>query len=303
MGRADGEADGDTDGNHVSNFPQDIADSRAENILCALAAGVVFNGANLLIVAGIDMVGLAVAFPVAVGTALVMGTILNYILQPEGQALLLFLGVGLAVLAVCSMSYAYHVKNRDSEEDFKQIFVDDFDDQPRSSVNRTPRAQPSKLRGLVVCVVGGFFMGLWSPLSTHSMLGDHRLSPYGSTVLFTAALIISTFPFNLFLSAKPLSGDVAVSVSEYREGHWSWHVLAWFGGAVWTVGTLFNLIAGKAVGFAASYAIGQSAPLIATFWGVVAFREMKGAPVMTWVALVAMVLLYGGAITCIALGT
>src|SRR5215467_425204 len=87
----------------LSNIHQ--ADSR--HILFALAGGAVFNIANLLLVAAIDIAGLAVAFPVGIGLALVVGVLLNYIIAPKGNALLLFGGVLLVVLAIVVDAMAY----------------------------------------------------------------------------------------------------------------------------------------------------------------------------------------------------
>ena len=47
--------------------------------------------------------GHAVAFPVGIGLALVLGVMLNYWADPTGNATLLFIGVGLIVVAmICS---------------------------------------------------------------------------------------------------------------------------------------------------------------------------------------------------------
>ncbi len=51
----------------------------------AVAGGAVFNLANLLLVAAISVAGLAVAFPVGIGLALIAGAILNYIINPAGR--------------------------------------------------------------------------------------------------------------------------------------------------------------------------------------------------------------------------
>src|ERR1700683_5426096 len=59
----------------------------------AAAAGVVFNLANLLLVAAISMVGLAVAFPVSIGTALIVGTALTYFVDRKGSPLIIASGV------------------------------------------------------------------------------------------------------------------------------------------------------------------------------------------------------------------
>ena len=53
-----------------------------------------FNLSNILLVAAIDIAGMAVAFPIGVGLALVLGVITNYMASPVGNPMLLFLGVG-----------------------------------------------------------------------------------------------------------------------------------------------------------------------------------------------------------------
>ena len=44
-------------------------------IAYAICGGIIFNIANLLLVAAIDIAGLAVAFPVGIGLALIVGTV------------------------------------------------------------------------------------------------------------------------------------------------------------------------------------------------------------------------------------
>jgi len=41
-----------------------------------------FNSANLLLVAAIDIAGLAVGFPVGIGIALVVGAASSYVISP-----------------------------------------------------------------------------------------------------------------------------------------------------------------------------------------------------------------------------
>ena len=40
---------------------------------------------------------------------------------------------------------------------------------------------------------------------------------------------------------------------------------------------MFNLVAANFTGVAISYAIGQSAPMVAALWGVLAWKEFQGA--------------------------
>jgi glucose uptake protein len=75
----------------------------------------------------------------------------------------------------------------------------------------------------------------------------------------------------------PLVGD-PVSFGRFFGGPASGHILGLIGGCIWGIGTVFNVVAGKATAFAISYAIGQSAPMVAALWGVFAWKEFAGAP-------------------------
>ena len=60
-----------------------------------MLGGAIFNLANILLVAAIDIAGMSVAFPVGIGIALVLGVVLNYAADPIGNAAMLFTGVAL----------------------------------------------------------------------------------------------------------------------------------------------------------------------------------------------------------------
>src|ERR1700740_3506193 len=95
-----------------AGFLNNVHTADGSNILSTLAGGAIFNLANLLLVAGIDMAGLAIAFPVSIGIALVVGVVFSYILQPQGHAGLLAAGVVCAVIAVVLDGKAYgHLAN------------------------------------------------------------------------------------------------------------------------------------------------------------------------------------------------
>ena len=73
-----------------------------------------------------------------------------------------------------------------------------------------------------------------------------------------------------------------------------------FGGFVWGLGTLANLVSGEEIGFALSYAVGQSAPLVAILWGVLYYKEFKGCPRVAAYWLVTSVFFYIAAISILA---
>jgi glucose uptake protein len=82
-------------------FLADLAHTAAAPMFYAMIGGAIFNVANLLLVAAIDVAGLAVAFPVGIGLALVIGAISNYVIKPVGNPLLLFGGVALSWWRLC----------------------------------------------------------------------------------------------------------------------------------------------------------------------------------------------------------
>src|SRR6266478_3268337 len=63
---------GSTGTNDPASFLNNVRAADGPNILSTLVGGAIFNLANLLLVAGIDMAGLAIAFPVSIGIALVV---------------------------------------------------------------------------------------------------------------------------------------------------------------------------------------------------------------------------------------
>lgn len=256
------------------SFIPNLAQATGPRIGLALLGGVVFNLANILLVAAIAIAGLAVAFPLAIGTALVLGTLLTYLVQRTGDPLLLFLGVGLAVLAIIADALAYRGLGGAD-------------------------AKPTR-KGIWICIAAGLLMGIWSPFTAASMAeGTGQLGPYTSTVFFTMGAFVSTFFFNVYFMRKPLVGE-PVSLKSYLEGDPSWHVLGLVGGFIWCIGTAFNLIAGRTAGFAVAYAIGQSAPMVAALWGLFVWKEFEGSPAKSKFYLALMFVFYAGAIAVIA---
>ena len=84
------------------SFIQNLRAADGHHFLLAFLGGVVFNIGNILIVAAIAIAGMAVAFPVGIGLALVIGSVLNYIITPKGNPLMLFGGIALVCLAIAA---------------------------------------------------------------------------------------------------------------------------------------------------------------------------------------------------------
>jgi glucose uptake protein len=260
-------------GHDSSSFLNNVHSADTSNIVSTLVGGAIFNLANLLLVAAIDMAGLAVAFPVSIGIALVVGTVLSYILQPKGNMLFLMTGVACALIAVILDGKSY------------------------GSLASTGRSVSSK--SIVICVISGVLMGLWNPFVAYGATRGNALSPYSSVVFLTLGALLSCFVWNLYFMKKPLVGE-PVNFSGFFSGPASGHLLGLFGGCIWGLGTMFNVVAGKVTSYAIAYAIGQSAPMVAALWGVFAWKEFAGAGGKAKAYLALMFVFYGLAILMVA---
>jgi glucose uptake protein len=255
-------------GGGTQSFVPNIAAADERHILFAVAGGAVFNVANLLLVAAIDLAGLAVAFPIGIGLALVVGVILNYAIAPQGNPLLLFGGVVLVVIAIIIDAIAY--RRRESE------------------------SRSVSVRGIVISVACGVLMGVFYPLVTKAVTGEHSLGPYSVAFFFALGVLLCAIPVNYLFMRKPLTESAPVNMSQYFAAKPAWHVWGALGGFIWCTGTIFNFVASHAqiVGPAVSYAIGQGATMISALWGVFIWKEFAQAPAASRKLIPAMFLFF-----------
>ncbi len=249
----------------------DIAGKR--QIAFALVAGVIFNLANILLMAAISLAGMAVAFPVGIGLALVIGVVVNYIMQPSGSALLLFGGASLVTLAIVvdALAYANYAKAKGVQ-------------------------QKTGMKGLVLSIAAGVLMGMFYPVLQKSMESEIGLGPYTAAVFFGIGVVLSTFVFNLYFMNLPVHGT-PVPIMAYFQGSFRHHALGLLGGLIWSAGAISNFVAGSVtgeaqVGPAVSYGLGQGATMISALWGVFVWKEFKGAPPKVRTMLLLMFVLF-----------
>ncbi|HEX4427042.1 MAG TPA: AcrB/AcrD/AcrF family protein [Terriglobales bacterium] len=260
-------------GHDANSFLNNVHSADTANIVSTMVGGAIFNLANLLLVAAIDMAGLAIAFPVSIGIALVVGVVSSYILQPKGNLVLLAIGVVCAVIAVIMDGKAYG--------------------------NLPVAGRAVSKKSIVTCIVSGVLMGLWAPFVARGMTHGNPLGPYSIAVFLTLGALLSCSIWNVYFMKKPLIGE-PVDFSGYFKGPVSGHVLGLLGGAIWGTGMVFNLVAASFTGVAISYAIGQSAPMVAALWGVFAWKEFAGAGSRAKLYLVGMFVFYCFAILLVA---
>ena len=254
-----------------------LAAASTPHILLAIAGGVIFNAANLLLVAAIEVAGLAVAFPLAIGLALVIGVLLNFMLSPAGNPWLLFTGMGLVVLALVVDGVAYR--------------------------KREIHRQQVSSAGIGLSLVAGVLMGLFYPFVERSLQGQHALGPYSVVPYFALGVVVCTIPANYWLMRRPLSKQRRVDFSQYFAGRPLWHLWGLIGGGIWCTGAVLNFASsrGEYVGPAVAYALGQGATMVSAAWGVFLWHEFKEAPPASRRLIPLMFLLFVAGLGAIAL--
>jgi glucose uptake protein len=248
-----------------SSFLANLHSASTSNMLYAALGGFIFNIANVLLLAGIEIAGLAVAFPLSIGIALVEGVILSYLVQSRGNPYLLGVGVILALLAVVLIGKAYG----------RLTGV-------RSDTSR---------KGFVICIVSGVLMGAFAPFNAHALTSEHPLTPYSIAVFFALGAFACCFVCNTYLMRHPLVGT-SVDFDQYFRTGISQHAIGLAGGFIWGIGMVFNLVAANLVGVSVSYAIGQASPMIAALWGLIVWHEFARADSRARTYLAAMFLCY-----------
>ncbi len=253
------------------NFIENLRQADLSSLSGALIGGIIFNLANILVAAAIAIAGMSVAFPVGIGIALVLGVIVNYIAKPQGNAMLLFLGVALITVAIILDAIAYRKKAAQSQK------------------------VPTK--GIVLSIVGGILMALFYRFVAGSMATNFEqpeaglLTPYSAVLIFSIGILLSNFLFNTILMKRPFEG-VPVSYDQYFKGAFKEHLTGILGGMIWCIGMSLSIIAAGKAGFAISYGLGQGATLIAALWGVFIWKEFKNSSKIVNLLLTLMFVLF-----------
>ena len=216
-------------GQRRARLPGRPAQADAKWLWSAFLGGVIFNLSNILLVAAIDIAGLAVAFPVGVGLALVLGVITTYLAKPEGNAPMLAARRGRRSWSPSSST--------------------------RSPTSAWPtRGQKTPLKGIVISVAAGLLMGLFYSYvaqamgkidpATHALEAGKLSAPTRPSWCSSApACCSSNFLWNSIMMVKPLTGEPVPFGDYFTKGNARLHLVGILGGMIWNVGMSFSIIA------------------------------------------------------------
>ena len=244
-------------GEHGRSFVVDLQQADNGSLRSAFIGGIIFNLANILLIAAISIAGMSVAFPIGIGIALIWGVLNNYRALPSGNVTFIFMGVALIAMGIVANAIAYN--------------------------KLTGSTQRVSSKGLVLSIIAGVLMAQFygfvvSAMTTNFNAPDiGKLTPYTSIFIFSIGIFVSNFLFNTILMRTPVQG-LPVTYQDYFHGSLKSHLTGILGGAIWCIGMSFSIIASDKAGPAISYGLGQGAVLIAAIWGVFIWKEFRSAP-------------------------
>jgi glucose uptake protein len=257
------------------SFFRNLSAAGPRSLVEAFCGGVIFNLGNLLLVAAISVAGMAVAFPIGAGLALVIGAVINYFISPKGNPILLFGGIALICIAIVLDAMAYR---------------------------GLPGGAKASTKGVGLSLACGIAVGVFYPFVAKALIGPNHLGPYTVYFVFALGAAISNFPMNYGLMRRPVNGE-PLRVKDYFKGRVSLHAWGILGGAIWGIGTIANFVASYVpmIGPATSFSLGEGNTMISAIWGIFVWKEFHGAGNRVKGLLAIMFLFFVLGLSCIAL--
>ena len=261
--------------------------------LYGFMAGVVFNFGNMFLVSSVAVAGMAVAFTASFGVAIVVNSMLGFIIKPNGSLMLAAAGWALLIAAVIVMAGAH-----------RMLGVIRHEELARSGKAKSTR-RPSSMKGIVLGLVGGLILGSFFPLVGKATETEVGLGPYAVMAVFALGVFLSTFMFDIFFMNLPVQGD-PIDPTAYLRVSGRQHLFGLAGGAMWCAGAVASLVAavnpeGIRLPVVLNYYLDYGFPLLTVLWGIFAWREMRGGDARVKISSTLSFLLFAGALLLIAL--
>jgi glucose uptake protein len=255
----------------------------------AAVSGIVFNLANMLLLAATSVSRISVAFPIAFAVAWAGGSIQEYFLRSGVNPLLTFGGSAVLIVAAVLgfIGYKWFLTD-EAHKAIKALTAD-----PRANVKAAPA--DTSARALVLAILAGlFFIGFFSAIR-EAISGENGVPSYGATLILAGGVFGSSIVFVPFFLNFPVRGK-PLAVRQYLQLERRQHIAGIIGGIVWTAGLLaglvtFGLPASIMPAPTVSYLLSHAGPVLSALVGLVIFRELPEAPVKVHAVMGAMLVL------------
>lgn len=243
-------------------FEDNLAIAGKRNMATAMLGGGLFNLGNMLLLAGVSISGMSVAFPIALGLSIIIRAIWAYVAKPEGSPALLFGGIAVLLLAVVVNAMAHHSHALATKPKVKKQIG-------------------GGIKGIAVSAAGGILLGLYTPLIELSRQSDIGVGAYTALVFMALGIFTTTFLYNLYFMNLPVQGEPVKFMQYFSAGKKN-HVLGIFGGMLWALGAgaalaLTSVAKSASASPALTFALSNGAPVLAALWGVFVWKEFDGA--------------------------
>jgi len=276
-------------------FTDDILNARKQEWLFALIASMIFNLGNMLTLGAMSIAGMAVAFPLSFGAALIVGSWIGYLRYAGMNSALAIAGTILVILAVILGSSAY-----------SNLKILQHEALARAGKTKSTK-RPSSLKAILLALIGGSLMGTIAPLLLRAQDPDDGVGPYSLLFLFAVGVIGSTFVLNLFFMNLPVEGD-PLEIADYIRTPIKNHFLGALGGAVWALGAAAIFVAKTPKGdihpnVVLAALLSHAAPIVAALWGLLIWKEFKGGDSRAKALAGIMIVLFAGGLAFFSFAT
>jgi glucose uptake protein len=275
--------------------------------LFAAGAGVIFNLANMILLAAISVAGLSVAVPLGLGVTLMFGVGLSVLLHNTGSPFLIFFGTAclLVGVVIAGVAYSFLISGRQDRlvAEGKVKTTSNIPGYNKGMIVSTDA--PSAIKGLLLSIVSAALMWIMFPLISKARAGDQGLGPYSLLVMFAFGLSGSTLLFNMFFINLPVEGE-PLELFQYFRGKFKTHAIGWLAGLIWCTGMAANLVVAGGTpetqpAAPVFYAFEQGAVLLAALWGVAVLKEFKEGEGRVRAMAIAFLAIFACGVICIAL--
>jgi len=289
------------------SFMDDLMHAGKREWLFAAGAGVIFNLANMILLAAITIAGLSVAVPLALGITFMFGVGISVLLHHSGNPFLMFLATACLLVGVVTIGVAYSFLISDRQDRLvKEGKIKTTPNIPGYSKGMIVTADaPSSAKGLLLSLVSAALMWIMIPLVAKARSGDQGLGPYSLMVMFAFGIVGSTFLFNMFFINLPVEGD-PVELYQYFQGKLKSHIVGWVAGIIFCTGMLANLVvAGGPAETQPSasilYAFQQGSVLVAALWGIGILKEFHDGEGRVRAMVLTFLAVFACGVICLAL--
>lgn len=186
-------------GDSGRGFLEDIRQVDTRYIVSALIGGIIFNASNILLSASVSIAGMAVAFPLGVGLALVLGVFINYFSTPKGDPFWLFTGVILIVIAIICNGIAAGRQQKKGNNNSK--------------------------KGIILAAIAGILMSFFyrfvaaaMDLNNFDSPTPGMATPYTAFFIFSIGIFLSNFLFNTVVMKRPFVGTPVSYIAAGKAG-------------------------------------------------------------------------------------